>query len=126
MWTLQWKDDEPHEAPTVDELNRMLDQVAADHDEMSPVLVQLQSPTGEVLMVGIGGRLSVLDHIAASGWPAQHSVGDPTDQTIDYRMGSYDSDMPRAYAIPYIVAREAVEYSYRTGQLLEDVIWEND
>ena len=36
------------------------------------------------------------------------------------------SDPSDGYAIPYIVAREAVEYSYRTGQLLEDVIWEND
>ena len=126
MWTVQWKDNEPHEASSLEQLNRMLDDVAADHNENNPVLAQLQSPTGEIMMVGVGGALSVLDDIAAGGWPAQHSVGEPTDDTISYRMGSYDSVMPKAYAIPYELAREAVEYFYRTGGLLERVTWEND
>jgi Immunity protein Imm1 len=126
VWSLQWNDNERHEVLKVEDLNRMLDEVAADHDEKNPVLVQVQSPTGEILMIGIGGKLSVLDHIAAGGWPAQHSVGDPTKETIAYRMGSYDSEMPKAYAIPCKIARKAVEHFYRTGRLLEDVTWEND
>jgi len=126
MWSLQWKDNERHEVLSVEELNRMLDKVAADHDEKNPVLVQVRSPIGEILMIGIGGELSVLDHIAAAGWPARHSVGDPTEETIAYRMGSYDSEMPKAYAIPYEIARKAVEHFYRTGHVLGDVTWEND
>jgi len=126
MWTVQWKDNEPHEVSNVEELNRMLDEVATDYDETNPVLVQVRSPTGEVLMIGIGCQLSVLDYIPAGGWPAQHSVGDPTEDTIPYRMGSYDSVMPKAYAIPHKLAREAVEYFYRTGRLSDSVIWEND
>ena len=126
MWTVQWKDNEPKEVASVDQLNRILDEAAADHDDTNPVLVQVQSPTGEIMMIGIGGKLSVLDHIAVGGWPAQHSVGEPTEDTIPYMMGSYDSEMPKAYAIPHELARNAIEHFYHTGLLLKDVAWEND
>jgi hypothetical protein len=126
MWTVQWMDNQSNEVPNIAELNRILDEISACHDEKNPVLVQITAPTGEILMVGIGGRLSVLDYIAAGGWPAQHSVGNLTKETIPYRMGSYDSEMPKLCAIPHELARKAVEYFYHTGQLLEDVTWEDD
>lgn len=126
MWTLQWQDNEPHEVLSVEQLNHALDQVAGSHDETNPVLVQLRSPSGEVLMIGIGGALSVLDYIAAGGWPAQHSVGSATDETISYMMGTYDSEMPKAYAIPYPTARRAVEQFFERGTLSSEVQWEAD
>ena len=90
-------------------------------------LVQLRSPSGEVLMIGLGGDKNVLDHIAASGWPAQHSVGDPeAEGTIAFMMGSYDSEMPKAYAIPNTLARRAIDHFFRTGTLLADVRWDED
>lgn len=123
---MQWEDNESHVVRTVEQLDRMLEQVGTSHDDNNPVLVQIRSPTGAIMMVGIGGELSVIDHIPASGWPAQHSVGNPTDETIPYRLGSHDSPMPKAYAIRRELARKAIEYFYRTEQLLNDITWEND
>ena len=127
MWTVQWRDSEPHAVSSLEQLNRLLDEVQTTHDEANPVLVQVRSPTGEILMIGIGGELCVLDHIAAGGWPARHSVGNPdAEGSIPYRMGSYDSEIPKTDAIPRDLARKAVEHFYHSGQLLEDVTWEND
>src|SRR5689334_2863134 len=120
MWTLQWKDNESHEVLSMQQLNQMLDEVAVEHGEKNPALVQLQAPTGEILVIGISGEQCALDHIAAGGWPAQHSLGEPTEETITYRMGSYDSEMPKAYAIPRELARKAVEHFYLSGQLLPE------
>jgi hypothetical protein len=126
MWTIQWMDNEPHEIMNTEQLNHLLDELEADHNEDNPILVQIQSPNGEILMIGIGGELSVLNHIATGGWPAQHSVGNEMEDTIPYRMGSYDSEMPKSDAIPQELARKTVNHFYKTGQLLEDVTWEND
>jgi len=126
IWTLQWVDSEPHEVLTLEHLNCLLDELERNHDDRSPVLAQLESPGREVLMIGIGGPLSVLDHIAASGWPAMHSVGKPTTETIPYKMGSYYSEMPKSYAISRELARKAIEHFFCAGQLFEGVVWEND
>jgi hypothetical protein len=127
MWSIQWKDNERHEVENLDHLNRLLDELSASGDCHSPILVQLKTPTGELLMIGLAGEQAVLDHIAAGGWPAQHSVGDVAAQgTIPFMMGSYDSEMPRAYAIPASAAREAVEHFFKNGKLSNSVVWEND
>lgn len=126
MWTVQWQDYEPHEAASLEQLNQVLDEVAASHDAANPVLVQIIAPSGEIMVLGIGGELSVLDHLASDGRPAQHSVGEPSNETIPYMMGIYEAEMPKAYAIPYRVARKAVDHFFLTGRLSEDVTWEND
>jgi hypothetical protein len=127
MWTIQWKDNEPHPVESIEDLDRLLDQLSLSHDHQHPILVQLKSPKGELLMIGIGGHQNVLDHIAVGGWPAQHSVGDAeAEGTIPYMMGSYESEMPKAYAIPAALARRAIEHFFQTGTLLSDVHWEDD
>lgn len=127
MWTIQWKDNEPHTVESCEHLNGLLDELSSAHSSQRPILVQLRSPSGEVMMIGLGGDKCVLDHIAASGWPAQHSVGDAeAEGTIPYMMGSYDSEMPKAYAIPTILARRAIDHFFRAGTLLADVCWEED
>ena len=127
MWSIQWKDNERHDVEDINHLNRLLDDLSATHDARSPILVQLKSPCGEVMMIGLAGEHSVLDHAAAGGWPAQHSVGDAAAEgTIPFMMGSYDSAMPRAYAIPTSVARQAIEWFFQNCELSTNVVWEND
>lgn len=111
MWTIQWKDNEPHTVESSEHLNGVLDEFSCAQSNQRPILVQLRSPSGAVLMIGLGGDKNVLDQIAASGWSAQHSVGDAeAEGTIPYMMGSYESEMPKAYAIPTALARRAIDH----------------
>src|SRR3954469_17688765 len=104
MWSIQWKDGEQHAVTSLDHLNTILDDLWAAHGEHNPILVQLKSQAGDLMMIGVAGERAVLDYAPASRWPSQHSVGNiDCDGTIPFMMGIHESQMPESYAIPVSV-----------------------
>jgi len=128
MWQIQWNDNEPHPATSVDEVNSMLDAVHQEHAE-SGRLVQIVNESGETLMVGLGKSLSVLTYAPAEGWPSKSSRNpDAIDdgEAIGFFMGSHWSEMPKSYAVPVEQAREAVTLFCKQGELSPSIEWIDD
>jgi len=128
MWQIQWNDNEPHSATSVDEGNSMLDAVHQQHADCGR-LVQIVNESGGTLMVGLGRPLSVLTYAPAEGWPSKSSRsadGIDDGETIGFFMGSHWSEMPKSYAVPVEQAREAVTYFCERGELSPSVEWADD
>ncbi|GAA3598581.1 Imm1 family immunity protein [Kribbella ginsengisoli] len=105
------------------ELNILLDAVVAlPH----PTWLQLESPSHEVLMIGLGQDFSSLRFIEGlnAGDEMYHSVGtlaDPAEAEFD--MGSVPTKMDVGSAIPAAHARAAAAEFLRTSQRPASVAW---
>lgn len=129
MWSIQWNDNEPHFADSIDEVNEMLDKIHQDYAEGGR-LTQIVNGKGETLLVGLGRALSVLIYAPPEGWPSRSSRNDQElddgGEVIGFFMGSHWSEMPKNYAIPIETARKAVIYFCITGKLLPCIQWVDD
>jgi hypothetical protein len=111
---------------TVEELDRLLDQLQSEHSA-SPVLVMVEfSASGDSLMIGLGKEDSVVNFVSGSGNPPYWvSVGNHAEHDLvvfDF-MGSH-TEILRRHLIPVSLARHAMRVFVQTGTLCRNVQWE--
>lgn len=111
---------------TVEELDRLLDQLQSEHSE-SPVLVMVElTASGDSLMIGLGKEDSVVNFVSGSGNPPYWvSVGphEEHDLVVFDFMGSH-TEILRRHLIPVSLARHAMRVFVQTGTLCPNVQWE--
>ena len=125
MFTVSWAEEE-RTAATVEEVDRILDQVHLDAAR-DPQLVTVETEaTGDTLAVGLGLDRSVLSYVGAGGDPPYFiSVGDSdVDAPIAFRFNGHYSDFPMRCSVPTAVAREAMKHFCVTGKLSPAIRWE--
>jgi hypothetical protein len=129
MWKVQWSDSDWRLVSSLAELDATLDAIHAEAASSYPRLIQIASPDGSVMHIGLGLSESVLTYVPPEKWPSLTSRGNlhsSEDETILFYMGDCDCEMPATYAIPIDVARRAVDSYVESGRLLDDVRWEHD
>jgi hypothetical protein len=122
---IEWGESDGEWVTTIEELDRLLDALvlqAADR----PFVVELISPKGDTLSVGLGLKESVLSWVPAGGDPPYFtSEGNlQADGTVVFFYRGDWSEFPRWSAIPVEAAREAVSEFWHTGQRPTSVKWE--
>lgn len=122
---VQWSEDAAVEIRSIQELDHLLDDLAAQTPEDRPILVDLIHVESGILEVGIGCRVSVLCHVPASGDPPYLvSLGDEaeTGDVGFYGYGEW-SEFSREECVPIEVARQAAREFFISGGLSTRVRW---
>ena len=88
--------------------------------------MEVISPTGDSLSIGIGSDMSILHFVAASGDPPYYaSVGDEdADDVVVFEFRGEFTEYPRRQCIPTDQARQVVREFVDKGTLSRDIRWE--
>jgi hypothetical protein len=111
------------------ELDDTLNQLTGRTEEGEPLIVELISPGGASLGIGLGRPESVLAFKSSSEPPYFQSVGDNSSQTtsndvvVFYYQGQW-TEFPAGALVPNESAREAIRIFFETGERPENVKWE--
>lgn len=126
MFKARWAEKPELVIGTVEELDRLLDQLQREHTS-SPVLVTVELPsTGDSLSIGLGRAESVLNFVSGSGNPPYwSSFGEHEEnEAVGFNFMGELSEIPLRHLIPLDLARQAVRDFVRTGKLSSNVKWE--
>ena len=129
MWKVQWEPDSESQVDTVEQLDRLLDQLADRYQNDDAILVVVESRLkGDTLAIGIGRDVSVLSYVGESGEPPYYSsVGDKRgEDAVTFRYMGELTEFPSRKAVPYQLAREALRHFATTGERTARVSWEED
>ena len=114
-------------ASSIEDLERLLDRIAADYPGDSAVLATLtRDDTGDSLKIGLGRPLSVLEFMSGSLEPPYFaSVGTVQDDGSEvYHYDGEWTEIPRRNLIPLVEARRAARRFFLTGERPDEVAWE--
>lgn len=130
MFRVAWEDQERLVA-TVDQLDTLLDDIHRDHQEDKAVLASIElDSTGDSLAIGLGKDRSVLNFVSGSKDPPYFTSvgheGEDNDEPIVFRYMGQWSEFLLRNTVPIDTAREAVRTFCRTGEIPNDVRWEQD
>ena len=126
MFKARWAEKPEVAIGTVEELDRLLDQLQQENIP-SPVLVTVELPSsGDSLSIGLGRNESVLNFVSGSGNPPYwSSVGEhEEEEAVSFNFMGELSEIPLRHLIPLDLARQAVRDFVSTGKLSQKVKWE--
>jgi hypothetical protein len=121
---VEWGEDGRAEVGSIEELDRLLDGLAASVLE-KPLMAELIAENGDSLAAGLGRDESVLSWINGDQNPPYYaSKGDSGagGMIVFFYRGDW-SEFPRWSAIPVARAREAMRRFFTTGQMPDNVEW---
>ncbi|HVS04634.1 MAG TPA: Imm1 family immunity protein [Candidatus Dormibacteraeota bacterium] len=122
---IEWEENGRAEAASVEEVDRLLDDLAEQARER-PFIVELMSSAGDSLAIGLGREESILSWVQASGDPPYYaSKGDRDSQgLVVFFYGGRWSEFPRSFAVGIAAARKAMRLFFETGQRPTNVEWD--
>jgi hypothetical protein len=92
-----------------------------------PQLIELISPNGGTLVIGVGGKNSYLNYVEPDGWPAYSSVGSiQKEGLLTFTMNEYHTEIPARYGISFNEALTAAIEFFKTMKMPECIIWEEN
>lgn len=109
--------------PTEQKLRQELEELR-QHDRG---LVDLVSPTGDCLMIGVGGEYGCVQFTQASGSPPYllaRGFSDDYDSHIEFARGGTPTPIPLAYVLPFQRVVDIAVYFLLHGHLPDTVEWE--
>jgi hypothetical protein len=125
---VEWGHGQRRRIESVDELDELLDRVAAEaRADGCPQDVQITCGDAGTLGVVVGPDRSLLNHVRADlDPPYMVSVGDDVraEPFVFYVAGDHYSEAAWRNTISPGAARDAVRHFAATGQLSQDVVWE--
>jgi immunity protein Imm1 of predicted polymorphic toxin system len=122
---VEWGEDGTAWVSSVAELDALLDKLAREA-AAKPFMVDLVSPSGDSLSIGLGSKKSVLSWIPSGGNPPYYaSKGNPEADgaVVFFYRGSW-SEFPGWSAISIAAARAAMRTFFQTGARPTTVEWE--
>lgn len=121
---LEWGADSERQIQTVEDLDRLLDELENDAKE-DPFLVELIRAGGESLSFGLGGPQTVLDYVPADlDPPYLQSHGVPvSDDALAFRLRGELSEFPPDAGVPTEMGREVLRHFLRKGELSPTISW---
>lgn len=126
MATVIWKQDAGACVSSVADLDDLLDELSRQAQQDKPLIVEVVAPNGAILSIGLGRPLSVVAFVPSSlDPPYLHSVGGDSsaDELAFYFQGAY-SELPPESGIPISQARECVRLFFQTGELPQNIAWQ--
>ena len=119
---LEWNGNR-REIDTLDELDRILDELEGQAEE--PFMVELFRDDGASLSLGLGRGVTVLDYVRADFNPPYRQTYAPgtTQQSIWFRFRGDASEFPPEATVPYPKGRAALRHFFVTGELTPDLSW---
>lgn len=135
-YRLEWVSDTGAGVPEVrarairsrEQLDDALDEIERHARANEPLIVDLISPLGASLRIGLGRQRSVLTFDSGSGMPPYlESSGDETNTNSDsivFYYGGHWTEFPASALIPKEAAREAMKSFFQTGERPNNVSWE--
>ncbi len=128
MVEVEWANGPRHEGVDGDELDELLDRIAADaRRERRPQDVRVTVEEAGTLGIVVGAAWSVLNYIPSHlNPPYMVSVGDDPsgDPVTFYVAGDHHSETVRRNTISAKAARAAMRHFVATGGLSPDIDWE--
>ena len=94
-----------------------------------PRVVDLISPTGDCLAIGVSSSLGCVMFMRASGDPPYlWALGDSDDREndIEFDVGGTPTPVPLYRCLPFERVVEIVVYYFLNGELPRDVEWDED
>lgn len=122
---VEWGEDGGAWVSSPEELDTLLDKLAREA-AAKPFMVELISPQGDSMSVGLGSKKSVLSWVPAGGNPPYYaSKGNPGagGTVVFFYRGSW-SEFPGWSAVPVAAARAAMRQFLQTGGRPSTVEWE--
>ena len=117
--------DQDIEITSVEELDAAIDRLARKHRE-HPIIVDLMNAAGDCLSAGVGADHSVLTFTRAGGGSTAVSLGDESanpEEHVVFLYGGQWTGIRKKNLIPEPLAREAVRYWFREGEITDAVRW---
>lgn len=126
MATVIWGESNEAHVLSVSALDRLLDELTGQAEQDKPFIVELVADNGATLSIGLGQPLSVMNFVPASLDPpymqsANANAG--ADELAFYYKGDY-SEFPPESGIPVDQAREGLRRFFVTGELPDNITWE--
>lgn len=125
---VEWGREQRRQIESFEQLDELLDRIAAEaRADGRPQDVQITCGDAGTLGVVVGSERSALNHVPADlDPPYMVSVGDDVrdDPFVFYVAGDHYSEAAWRNTISPGAAREAVRHFAATGQLSQDVVWE--
>lgn len=106
---------------------RELRQVFEDFQQHDPGLVDLVSPVGDCLMIGVGGEHACVMFTQASGNPPYLMARGPSndyDSHIEFTRGGTPTPIPLAYVLPFSTMVDIAVYFFFNESLPATIEWE--
>ena len=128
MAKIAWNGHE-RDVEQLSDLEQILDDLHARFTGTEPTAVVLELPqTGDSLAIVLGLDRSILNYVAGSKDPPYlTSVGvEDAHGVMEFRFMGDMSELPLRNAVPIQEARKAMRYSWSTGRLTPDIVWEED
>jgi len=126
MAVVIWGEGEEARISSVAKLDELLDELSRQAESEKPFIVELVADNGATLSIGLGQPLSVANFVPASlDPPYMQSLGgdSSTDELVFYYQGDY-SEFPPESAIPTQQARECLRQFLATGELPNNIAWQ--
>jgi hypothetical protein len=121
---LEWGENGAADVATVAEMDELLDRLAAQSAER-PIVVELVSPDGATVSIGLGRPVTIVNYVGPSLDPPYfQSVGEASDEEIVFFYRGEWSEYPPESAVPADVGRQALREFFTTGELPRGVRWE--
>lgn len=124
---LEWDEHQCAEVSSVEELDRLLDQLTLQARNEQPFSVDLVADAGTALSIVVGDVIAPVNFYSPTGHPLVVGCSYPWEEDGDqlfvfFARGSY-SETEKRYTIPIADAREAMRRFLVTGQRPDNITW---
>lgn len=125
---LEWDRNERADAPSVQELDHILDRLTAQARASRPFSVDLFLDSGDALAIVVGGEVSVMNFYSPTHRPPV--VGcrglwseDEAEELIVFDFRGEYSEIEKRYTVPTADAREGMRRFFITGERPDNITW---
>jgi hypothetical protein len=121
---LEWGESGVAEVATLAEMDELIDRLTADSAER-PIVVELVSPNGATISIGVGRSVTVVNYVGPTlDPPYLQSLGDGGDDEVVFFYRGEWSEYPPESAVPVEVGRQALRDFFATGELPSALEWQ--
>ena len=126
---VRWESLAGAEIGSLSALEETIDDLQRNAENASPIIVEAERADGKALSIGLGREEAVLSFTPASKKPPYYvssagRQGSEDEETVVYHFYGQCTQVPRRFLVPMKDAREALRIFWRTGELTNDIVWE--
>ena len=125
---LFWEEANRTEVRSVEELDRLVDQLTVEARADMPLTVELHVGDETAMSIVVGREESHVEFHSAATHPPIVACHGPwnDDELIEFSHRGQYSELPRRYFVPIADAREALRRYFRTGTRPDNIAWSYD
>ena len=125
MPDLVWGQSDRAKVRSVEDLDRLVDQLTSEASEGLPFAVELYIRDGTGMYIVVGRQESHVEFFSAHSHPPVIGCRGPwdDDDLVEFTYRGQYSELPKRFTVPISDAREALRRFFQTGKRPDNIAW---